>query len=214
MRLVLLGAPGTGKGTQSALMVKEYGVPQISTGDMFRAAIAEGSEIGLKVREYAKVKGTLVPDDVVIEVVRERLQKPDTKSGFIFDGFPRTVAQAGTLEKLLDELNVDLGAVLFFKLPREEILKRLNGRRICKKCGAVYNVFFDSTGVESDCREGGKCELIHRPDDKIEVIEERLRIYKEQTEPLVEFYRNRGMLIPVEASGTTQQVFDRIKVAL
>lgn len=215
MRLILLGPPGTGKGTQSRLLEEHYRIPQISTGDMFRAAIAEQTKVGLEVKQYLD-SGKLVPDDVVVEVVRERLAKPDTKSGFLFDGFPRTVEQAESLEGLLDEKRVVLDGVIFIHVTDEEVVTRLSNRRICRDCGTVYNLAFQSGEIEnSRCKTTGeKCRLIQRSDDEKEVVRERLKVFNEQTAPLIDYYKQQGLLKAVDGHGSVNQVFDRIIQAL
>lgn len=215
MRLILLGPPGTGKGTQSKLLERHFRVPQISTGDMFRAAICERTEVGLEVERFLD-SGKLVPDNLVTRIVRERLAKPDTNNGFLFDGFPRTVEQAESLEGLLLEMKVALDAVVFIHVADEEVVKRLSNRRICKDCGKVYNLAFQSEEIESSrCATTGKrCRLIQRSDDEKEVVQERLKVYNEQTAPLVDYYKQQGILIAINGHGSVNQVFDRIIQAL
>lgn len=208
-RLILLGPPGSGKGSQSALLVERFGVPQISTGDMLRAAAAERTELGRLAGKYMEA-GELVPDDLVIGIVRERLQLPDAKRGFILDGFPRNEVQAEKLDAMLEEINTELDGVVLIDVPGEEIISRISGRRVCKACGAVYHLVNNPPPPHRECPAGGACVFSQRKDDREEVVLERLRVYREQTTPLIEYYKQRGALLTVDGVGTVQQVFDRI----
>jgi adenylate kinase len=193
MRIILLGEPGSGKGTCSADLVKKYGIPQISTGDMLRAAVKAGTPLGLEAQGYMK-KGALVPDSVVIGLIEERLKEPDTNKGFILDGFPRTVAQAESLEKTLVNLNKPLQAVVKMDISQDLLMKRLTGRRTCTGCGAIFNIYTDmAPKKEGVCDKCGK-ELFQRPDDKPETIENRLAVYRKDTAPLIVYYENKGLL--------------------
>jgi len=190
MKIIMLGPPGSGKGTYSKQLSPKIGVPHISTGDIFRENIKNSTEIGKKVKAIID-KGGLVPDGLVMEVVRERLARPDAKKGFIFDGFPRTIGQARELDKM-----TKIDAVVNLEVPEEVIIKRTTARRMCKKCGAIYNVLTlkpKKSGVCDKC--GG--ELIHRDDDKEEVIRNRLEEYRKLTEPLIDYYRKKGMIIDI-----------------
>lgn len=213
MKLILLGAPGAGKGTQAKKLEQKYSVPQISTGDMFRAAIDKRTEVGLKAKAFMD-SGKLVPDDVVMDIVRERLGMPDTKSGFLFDGFPRTVVQAQALDKLLAEDNMTLDGVLCIDVKEEQIVKRLSGRRTCRQSGRIYNIELDPDEWEQSEDKKAGYTLEHRPDDKREVVEERMRVYEEQTAPLAEYYKRQGLLIQIDGNGTVSEVFDRIVESL
>lgn len=196
MQLLLMGPPGAGKGTQAAELVKRFSIPQISTGDMFRAAVKEGTELGKKAKACMEA-GTLVPDEVTIGIVRERLGKDDCKNGFMLDGFPRTVEQADALEKILDELNLKLTKVLNIHVPAEDLIERAVGRRICKKCGATYHVKFNPPKVESKCDNCGG-ELYQRADDNAETMKTRLATYETSTRPLIEYYKKAGVYTEVD----------------
>lgn len=196
MQLLLMGPPGAGKGTQAAELVKRFSIPQISTGDMFRAAVKEGTELGKKAKACMEA-GTLVPDEVTIGIVRERLGKDDCKNGFMLDGFPRTVEQADALEKILDELNLKLTKVLNIHVPAEDLIERAVGRRICKKCGATYHVKFNPPKVKSKCDNCGG-ELYQRADDNAETMKTRLATYENSTRPLIEYYKKAGVYTEVD----------------
>lgn len=197
MRLVLLGPPGAGKGTQAQVLSKDLDLPHISTGDMLREALKAATPLGLKAKATME-KGELVPDEVVIALVKERLVKEDAKKGFILDGFPRTPEQARSLDKNLEGLQMPLDLVLYFKTTLPVIIKRLSGRRVCGKCGKNYHVTNFKPKVEGVCDIcGGK--LVQRPDDKEETIEQRLKVYEEQTAPLIDYYKKKNIL--AEASG-------------
>ena len=196
MQLILMGAPGAGKGTQAAELVKKYGIPQISTGDMFRAAVKEGTELGKKAEACMK-SGALVPDEVTIGIVKERLSKEDCAKGFILDGFPRTVEQADALEKILSELGKNLTAVLNIHVPFEDLIERAVGRRICKGCGATYHVKFNPTKKENICDECGG-ELYQRADDNEETMKNRLSVYEKSTRPLIEYYKKAGKYTEID----------------
>ncbi len=203
MRLVFLGPPGIGKGTYASAISKMYGIPHISTGDIFREEIKRGTELGRKIKEYVE-RGELVPDEIVIEVVRERLSREDCKKGFILDGFPRTLRQA----QALDEMTT-LDLALNFVAPDEVIIERLSGRRICRRCGAIYHIKFMPPKVEGVCDICGG-ELYQREDDKPEVIKRRLELYRRQFKPILDFYRAKGILVDVDASEQADVVIPRI----
>jgi len=207
MRIVLLGAPGSGKGTQSQLLVKAHGVPQISTGDLLRDAVAKRTELGLRAKT-AMDSGKLVDDATVLGMIRERLSKPDAVNGFILDGFPRNIAQAEALARMLDELGTPLDSVVLMNLDLGILFKRLTGRRICEECGKVFNIF--TSPPPSD----GKHRLIQRPDDKEEVIGKRLEVYEAQTKPLVKYYEAAGLLRVVDADADVDTVFKSIDRAV
>lgn len=212
MRIILLGEPGSGKGTCSTGLVKKYGIPQISTGDMLRAAVKAGTPLGQKAQEFMK-KGELVPDSVVIGLIQERLQKADAAKGFILDGFPRTVAQAQSLEEMLKGMSIKLNAVIKIVISKATLMKRLTGRRVCTACGAVFNVETMKPKKEGICDKCGK-ELIQRVDDKPETIENRLVVYQKDTAPLIEFYKGKGLLKPVDCDCAYEEVLNRIFKAL
>ena len=212
MRIVLLGPPGVGKGTQAVKLTDKYNVPHISTGDALREAVRKGTEIGLNAKSYMD-QGALVPDDVVIGIIRERLAQPDCRRGFILDGFPRTVGQAKALDDMLERMGLDLDAVLYIEAPDQVIIERLSGRRTCRRCGRVYHLIYMPPKKEGICDVCGG-ELYQRDDDKPEAIVERIRVYKEQTAPLVDYYEGRGKLIRVDGSGSDREVFDQIVNAL
>lgn len=209
MRWIFLGPPGAGKGTQAARLAERAGVPQISTGDMFRAAVRAGTPLGLEAKRYMDA-GQLVPDEVTIAIVRERLAQPDCRRGFLLDGFPRTVAQAEGLAAALDELDVALDGVLYFDVPDEVVVERLSGRRVCPDCGATYHLRFDPPRRPGTCDRCGS-QLLQRPDDREETVRERLAVYRRQTEPLVDYYRRAGLLRPVAADRPIEEVEAEIR---
>ena len=212
MNLILLGGPGAGKGTQAKLIVEEYKIPQISTGDMLREAVKQGTELGKKAKEYMD-KGELVPDEIVIGIVRERIKQPDCEKGFILDGFPRTIAQAEALDKMLDEIDKKIDAVVNIYVPEEEIVKRIVNRRTCKKCGAIYHLIYSPPKEPNKCDKCGG-ELYQRDDDKEETVRERLRVYKQQTEPLIEYYETKRILYNVDGTKDINGVFEEVKGVL
>jgi adenylate kinase len=208
MRLVFLGAPGAGKGTQAKKLVEKYGIPQISTGDLLRAAVAEGTALGKEAKAYMD-RGELVPDKVVLGMVKERLSKDDCKKGFILDGFPRNVPQAEALDKMLAEMNIPLDLALNVDVPFEDLMKRLTGRRTCKSCGQMYNIYYSPSKVEDKCDKCGG-DLFQRDDDKEETIKKRLDVYKAQTEPLIDYYSKKGILKSVSGTGSIDEIFNSI----
>ncbi|WP_226002911.1 adenylate kinase [Paenibacillus sp. BJ-4] len=192
MNILIMGPPGAGKGTQADVIVKEFGIPHISTGDAFRLAMKQGTPIGIKAKEYID-KGELVPDDVTIGIVEERLQQPDCKKGFLLDGFPRTLAQAEALDQILGRLSTKLDDVINLKVDRDNLLARITGRRVCKSCGTSYHVVFNPPKVEGICdKDGG--ELYQRPDDNEDSVRTRLDEYSNKTAPLLTFYENQNLL--------------------
>jgi adenylate kinase len=205
MRIVLLGAPGSGKGTQSQLLVKAYGIPQISTGDLLREAVAKGTELGLRAKAAMNL-GNLVDDATVLGMIRERLKLPDAAKGFILDGFPRNIAQAEALGTMLKELGTPLEAVVLMNLDLGVLFKRLTGRRICQDCGKVFNIY---TSPPDD-----KHRVIQRPDDKEDVIGKRLDVYEAQTKPLIKYYESAGLLRIVDADADVDTVFKSIERAV
>lgn len=214
MRLILLGAPGAGKGTQAAILTEKLNVPHISTGDIFRENIKKGTELGKKAKEYMD-KGALVPDDVTVGIVKDRISRPDCSKGFILDGFPRTIYQAEYLDMVLKELGVEIDHVLDIHVSDDDIIERLSGRRVCKACGATYHIKYNPPAAEGICGQCG-AQLIQRDDDKKETVAARLKNYHLQTEPLIEFYRKKGKLLRVEGqesiSDTTRLVFEALGV--
>jgi adenylate kinase len=212
MQVILLGPPGVGKGTQAARIASEFGIAHISTGDMFREAVAAGTELGKTAREYMAA-GALVPDEIVIGMVEERLGRPDTQKGFLLDGFPRTIPQAEALERLLEKLGRPVTAVVDLVADEELLISRLSGRRVCASCGATYHVENNPPRVEGVCDVCGG-EVRQREDDRPEAIRERLREYSSKTAALTEHYSRAGLLESVAASGTPQEVFDLVREAL
>lgn len=208
MRLVLLGAPGAGKGTQAKKLVEKYGIPQISTGDLLRAAVAAGTPLGKEAKSYMD-KGELVPDSVVLGMVEERLKQDDCKKGYILDGFPRNTAQAEALDKMLASLNMPLTAALSVDVPFDDLMKRLTGRRTCKACGQMYNVYFNPPKKEGVCDKCGG-ELFQRDDDKEETIRKRLEVYNAQTAPLIDYYGKMGILKSVAGTGSIDDIFKKV----
>jgi len=213
MRIVLLGAPGSGKGTQSQLLVKAYGVPQISTGDLLREARAKGTELGLRAKA-AMDAGKLVDDSTVLGMIRERLSRPDALKGFILDGFPRNIAQAEALEKMLVELGTPLESVVLLNLDLKILFKRLTGRRICETCNQVFNIYTSPPGMLTEKCGDSAHRLIQRDDDKEEVIGKRLDVYEAQTKPLIAHYRAAGLLRVVDADADMNTVFKNIQTAV
>jgi len=210
MRIVLLGGPGSGKGTQAKKLIDKLGVPQISTGDIFRGALKEGTPMGLKAKTYMD-KGELVPDDVVIGVVEERLTKPDLDKGYMLDGFPRTLAQAEALDKILQAQGKNIDHAILVDVPDEELVGRLSGRRTCKNsdCGRMYHVMFNLPKVEGKCDACGS-DLYQRDDDQEVTIRERLGVYNRQTAPLIDFYEKKSLLRRVQGVGPIDQIFASI----
>ncbi|HEU5158927.1 MAG TPA: adenylate kinase [Streptosporangiaceae bacterium] len=211
MRLVLVGPPGAGKGTQAQFIASHLSVPKISTGDIFRANVSGGTPLGQKAREYMD-RGDLVPDEVTIAMVRDRLAEDDAQEGFLLDGFPRNVPQAETLKKILSEWDAKVDLVLELVVDEDEVVRRLSGRRTCSRCGRIWHVLFDDKkdDVCDDC--GGR--LFQRDDDKEEVVRHRLEVYQEQTAPLVSFYADEGILVGIDATGPVEEVTERALAAL
>ena len=212
MRLILLGPPGAGKGTQAKLLVDKLGIPQVSTGDMLRAAVKAGTPLGREAKQYMD-RGALVPDAVIIGLVRERLQQADCAKGYILDGFPRTVAQAEALEKTLAELSARLNHVVSLEVPTEDLVLRIAGRRTCRNCGAMYHVRFSPSKTDGRCDTCGG-PTTQRDDDREETVRRRLQVYTDQTAPLIDFYAGRGLLKRVEGTGEIADIFQRITRAL
>jgi adenylate kinase len=212
MRLILLGPPGAGKGTQAKMLVERLRIPQISTGDMLRAAVKAGSPLGTEAKRYMD-RGALVPDQVISDLVRERVQQPDTTGGYILDGYPRTLAQAESLREMLLPLGLAVDHVVSLEVPTEELVQRLAGRRTCPTCGAMYHVGFSPSQVEGRCdRCGGS--TVQRDDDREDTVRHRLTVYADQTAPLIRFYEKLGLLRRVDGTGSIGEIFQRITRAL
>lgn len=204
MRVILLGAPGVGKGTQADLLSKKMDLPQISTGDIFRYNLKNETPLGKAAKEYMN-KGLLVPDEITVNIVQSRLIGADCKNGFILDGFPRTLAQSKSLDKVVDELGIALDCVINFDLSDEEIIKRLAGRRVCPTCGKTFHIGYealDGPGICNICN----VPLIQRNDDKEETVTKRLQIYHEQTEPLIDYYQRKNILVTIDATGRIDEI--------
>lgn len=212
MRVVLVGPPGAGKGTQAQFIAARLSIPKISTGDIFRANVKGGTELGNKAREYMD-RGDLVPDEITIAMVRDRLAEPDARQGFLLDGFPRNVAQADVLNEMLADLDAKLDVVLELRIADDEVVRRLSGRRTCPNCGRIWHVEFDPPQKEGMCDDCGG-ELFQRDDDREETVRHRLDVYQEQTAPLTSFYERQGVLVGVEATGPVEEITERAMEAL
>lgn len=210
--LILMGPPGGGKGTQAQRLTDELGIPQISTGDILRAAVREGTELGKKAKQFMDA-GELVPDDVIIGIVKDRLSEDDATKGFILDGFPRTVAQADALGAMLQGAGRKIERVVNFVVPDEEIVTRVTGRRMCKNCGATYHVKFDPPKAAGVCNKCGG-ELYQRDDDTEATVRKRLNVYRDQTAPLIKFYADQGIVREIQGVGPVEEVSMRLKKAL
>jgi adenylate kinase len=212
MRVVMLGAPGSGKGTQAKRLQKDHGLPQVSTGDLLRRAVADKTPLGLKAKKVMDA-GELVSDDIVLGMIKERIAQPDARHGFVLDGFPRNTNQADGLGALLSELKLALDRVVLMDVDFDVLMKRLTGRRTCSKTGAVLNIYFSSPAELEACRRAGG-ELLQRDDDKEETIRNRLQVYERQTAPLVDYYAQKGLLATVAATGDVDAVYARLTAAL
>ncbi|MBI2877680.1 MAG: adenylate kinase [Candidatus Tectomicrobia bacterium] len=212
MHLIMFGPPGAGKGTQSKMLLQRCDIPQISTGDILRDAVRKGTAVGQEAKSYMD-RGALVPDEVVVRIIEDRLQEPDCQKGYILDGFPRTVGQAEALSLALERLSKGIDAVVSIEIHDEELWKRLTGRRVCTQCGQEYNIFFKPAQQEGLCDLCGG-SLFQRADDQEETIRTRLETYKRQTEPLIQYYRERGKLVAVNGEKEISQVFQEIWTAL
>lgn len=211
--VIMLGAIGVGKGTQAKQLVDALNIPHLSTGDILRGEVQAGTELGLKAKEIMD-RGDLVGDDIVIDMVRNRLNQDDTGRGVIFDGFPRTIPQAEALEKLLEETGLPQPTVVSIELPDEVIIERLSTRRVCITCGATFNLAIDPEGPKNHSCPRNDCHVIHRDDDQPETIKRRLEVYREKTAPLIDYYKKKNALRPVSGEGTQQEVFARVLIAL
>lgn len=212
MRLVLLGPPGAGKGTQASAIVKKYNIPHISTGDIFRANIKEGTQLGKKAKEYMD-KGLLVPDEVVVSIVKDRLTKDDCKAGFLLDGFPRTVNQAEALDAELLLMGIKLDKVVNIEADRNVLIERAIGRRICKDCGATYHVKFNPPKIEGIC-DLDNTALFQRDDDIEETVATRIQVYLDQTQPLIDYYQQKGLILNIDGTRQIDEIFISIVEAL
>jgi adenylate kinase len=212
LNLIFLGPPGAGKGTQAQRLRDDFQLPYIATGDMLREAVKDGSELGRKAREYMDA-GKLVPDELIIAMFVERLQQGDTGDGFVLDGFPRTIPQAEALEKELEKLGRRITAVLLIDVPDEVLVERISGRRVCVKAGHNYHVKYDPPKHDEVCDQDGS-RLIQRDDDKPEVVRERLRTYHEQTEPLIDYYDDRGLLRRFDGTRSPDEVHQHIRATI
>ena len=208
MKIIMLGAPGAGKGTQAKMIAAKYGIPHISTGDIFRANIKNGTELGAKAKEYMD-KGLLVPDELVVDLVIDRFKEPDCEKGYVLDGFPRTIPQAEALDKALTAIGESVDYAINVEVPDENIINRMGGRRACVGCGATYHVVYSPTKVEGKCDTCG-ADLIIRDDDKPETVKNRLSVYHEQTQPLIDYYTNKGIARDVDGTVDMKDVFDAI----
>ena len=208
MRLVLLGAPGAGKGTQAKMLIEKYKIPQISTGDILRKAVADSTPLG-KEAKVIMDKGELVPDKIVLGLVEERVKQDDCKKGFILDGFPRNTAQAEALDKMLNAMGLPIDSALSVDVPKDDLMKRLTGRRTCKNCQQMYNVYYSPPKKDVVCDKCGG-ELFQRGDDKEDTIKKRLDVYDAQTAPLIDYYNKRGILKSVKGVGNIDEIFNKV----
>ena len=208
MKIIMLGAPGAGKGTQAKMIADKYKVPHISTGDIFRANIKNGTELGKKAKEYMD-KGQLVPDELTVEILLDRVAQDDCKNGYVLDGFPRTIPQADVLDTELTKLGDKVDYAINVDVPDENIVRRMSGRRACLKCGATYHIEHIPPKKEGICDTCGS-ELVQRDDDKPETVQNRLSVYHEQTQPLIDYYNKKGILKSVDGTKDMQEVFDEI----
>ena len=212
MRLVLLGPPGAGKGTQASAIVDKYNIPHISTGEIFRANIKEGTDLGKEAKDYMD-KGLLVPDELVVSIVKDRLTKDDCKEGFLLDGFPRTVNQAQALDSELDKMEIALDRVININASAEILIERAVGRRICKECGSTYHIEFNPPKVDGICDKDGGV-LYQRDDDNVETVSTRINVYMEQTEPLIAYYKEQNLLLDVDGTKSIDAIFETISKEL
>jgi adenylate kinase len=208
MRLVLLGAPGAGKGTQAKKLIEKYAIPQISTGDILRKAVADGTPLGKEAKAVMD-RGELVPDKIVLGLVEERIKQDDCKNGYILDGFPRNTAQAESLDNILSSLGAPLTVALSVDVDKDDLMKRLTGRRTCKHCQQMYNVYFSPSQKEGSCDKCGG-ELYQRDDDKEDTIKKRLDVYEAQTAPLIDYYGKKGILESVPGTGSIDDIFNKV----
>lgn len=212
MKIIMLGAPGAGKGTQAKKIAEKYSIPHISTGDIFRANIKEGTELGKKAKEYMD-KGALVPDELVCDLVVDRISQEDAENGYVLDGFPRTIPQAEALDAALDKINEKVDYAIDVDVPDDNIVNRMSGRRACVACGGTYHIVFNPTKAEGVCDSCGG-QLILRDDDRPETVKNRLKVYHEQTQPLIEYYTKKNILKSVDGTQDMSKVFDSIVAIL
>jgi len=208
MNIIFLGPPGAGKGTQAKLVAERFHIPHISTGDMLREAVTNGSELGKKVKNIME-SGELVPDDLMVDIVKERIGRADCKKGFILDGFPRTIVQANALDEVLKGMNKEIEGTVYFKIEEEEVVKRISARRVCSKCGAVYNLVYSPPKVNGICDKCG-APIYQRDDDKEETVRKRYSVYIEKTVNLLDFYKKQGKLFEVDASKDIEKVKSKV----
>ncbi len=212
MNLIIFGPPGAGKGTQASQLSVKHEISHISTGDMLRTSVKEGTELGRVAKSYMD-KGELVPDSVVIGIIKDRIVKPDSRGGFLLDGFPRTISQAEALDKMLDKEHLRIDCVISIEVDDEEIVKRISGRRVCEKCGAMYHIIYDPPTNMGYCNKCGGA-LYTRDDDNEDIVRTRLKVYRSQTEPLKGYYKKSGILKRIDGVGTVKDIFERIEKIL
>ena len=212
MKIIMLGAPGAGKGTQAKQIADKYSIPHISTGDIFRANIKNGTELGKKAKQYMD-QGALVPDELTCDLVMDRIQQDDCKNGFVLDGFPRTIPQAEALDAALGKINEKMDYAIDVDVPDENIVNRMSGRRACLNCGATYHLISIPPKVEGICDRCGS-KIVLREDDKPEIVQKRLKVYHEQTQPLIDYYKNQGILKSVDGTQPMDEVFKAIVTIL
>lgn len=212
MKIIMLGAPGAGKGTQAKMIADKYGVPHVSTGDIFRANIKNGTELGMEAKKYMD-QGLLVPDELTVKILLDRVSQPDCKNGYVLDGFPRTIPQAEALDAALSKMGEKMDYAIDVDVPDENIVRRMGGRRVCLNCGATYHIVSIPTKVEGICDKCGS-EVVLRDDDKPETVQKRLSVYHEQTQPLIDYYNRQGILKTVNGTRPLEEVFADIVTIL